>query len=41
MLVLAVSFAGVARENGWNANQVFHWRKLYEADMQGSPSDQF
>ena len=35
-----VSVAIVARRHGVNANQVFHWRKLYEAGMLGSPSDQ-
>ena len=35
-----VSVAIVARRHGVNANQVFHWRKLYEAGMLGSSSDQ-
>lgn len=35
-----VSVAVVARRHGVNANQVFHWRKLYEAGMLGSSSDQ-
>jgi transposase len=34
-----VSVAIVARRHGVNANQVFHWRKLYEAGMLGSSSD--
>ena len=36
-----VSVAIVARRHGVNANQVFHWRKLYEAGVLGSSSDQF
>lgn len=35
-----VSVAIVARRHGVNANQVFHWRKLYEAGMLGSSSGQ-
>ena len=35
-----VSVAIVARRHGVNANQVFHWRKLYEAGMLASPSEQ-
>jgi transposase len=35
-----VSVAIVARRHGVNANQVFHWRKLYEAGVLGSSSDQ-
>lgn len=34
-----VSVAVVARRHGVNANQVFHWRKLYEAGMLGSSPD--
>lgn len=34
-----VSVAIVARRHGVNANQVFHWRKLYEAGMLDSSSD--
>jgi transposase len=32
------SVATVARLHGVNANQVFHWRKLYEAGLLGSRS---
>jgi transposase len=35
-----VSVAIVARRHGVNANQVFHWRKLYEAGMLSPSSDQ-
>ena len=31
-----VSVAVVARQHGVNANQVFHWRKLYQTGMLGS-----
>ena len=31
-----VSVAMVARAHGVNANQVFHWRKLYHAGLLGS-----
>jgi transposase len=34
-----VSVAIVARRHGVNANQVFHWRKLYEAGMLSPSSD--
>jgi len=30
------SVATVARAHGVNANQVFHWRKLYHAGLLGS-----
>jgi transposase len=32
-LVPGVSVAAVARAQGINANQVFHWRKLYQAGL--------
>lgn len=35
-----VSVAIVARRHGVNANQVFHWRKLYEAGILGPSLDQ-
>lgn len=38
-LAADVSVAVVARRHGVNANQVFHWRKLYEAGMLGSSPD--
>jgi transposase len=34
-----VSVAVVARRHGVNANQVFHWRKLYEAGLLAPSSD--
>jgi transposase len=35
-LVEGASVARVARANGVNANQVFHWRKLYQAGRLGA-----
>jgi transposase len=32
-LTLGVSVATIARAHGVNANQVFHWRKLYHAGL--------
>jgi transposase len=32
------SVAMVAQEHGINANQLFHWRKLYQAGLLGEPS---
>jgi transposase len=37
-LVLGVSVARVARAHGVNANQVFYWRKLYQAGRLGGSS---
>ena len=37
-LVPGTSVAIVARAHGVNANQVFGWRKLYQAGLLGSPS---
>ena len=34
-----VSVAVVARRHGVNPNQVFHWRKLYEAGLLASSAD--
>ena len=34
-----VSVASVARRHGVNANQLFHWRKLYQAGMLVSRGD--
>lgn len=35
-LTSGVSVASVAREHGVNANQVFYWRKLYQAGQLGT-----
>src|SRR5215469_1441470 len=37
-LVEGASVARVARANGVNANQVFYWRKLYQAGRLGASS---
>jgi transposase len=37
-LVAGTSVAIVARAHGVNANQVFGWRKLYQAGLLGSPN---
>jgi transposase len=34
------SVAVVARQHGVNANQVFHWRRLYQAGLLSSSVDQ-
>ncbi len=39
-LVDGVSVAVVARRHGVNANQLFYWRKLYQAGLLGSPPGQ-
>ena|ERR1700676_1148291 len=36
----SASMASLARQYGLNANQLFHWRKLYQAGLLGSaPTD--
>ena len=37
-LAAGASVARVARANGVNANQVFHWRRLYQAGRLGGTS---
>ena len=37
-LIEGASVARVARANGVNANQVFHWRRLYQAGRLGGTS---
>jgi transposase len=34
------SVAAIARRHGVNANQVFHWRKLYQAGLLGTSRDE-
>jgi transposase len=34
----SASMASLARQYGLNANQLFHWRKLYQAGLLGSAS---
>jgi transposase len=34
----SASMASLARQYGLNANQLFHWRKLYQAGLLGSGS---